>query len=88
MKRRPATIEDTKDLMLSEDYKERFIAEFIQLDIRANKLLKMLNDWKMGKLKFTPACDYGLLKKQFDLMDEYRMILRVRAQIEGIKLDL
>lgn len=77
---------DTCFMMTSESYKERFRAEFYQLDIRANKLLQMLNDWKKGKLDFERECDYGLLYKQFQLMDEYRMILRVRAQIEGIEL--
>ena len=86
MERRPATIEDTKDMMLSEDYKERFKAEFIQLEIRTDKLGNMLSDWRQGKLKFEPTCDYGLLMKQLQLMDEYRMILRVRAKIEGINL--
>ena len=77
---------DTSIMMVSESYKERFKAEYYQLDIRANKLNKMLNDWRNGKLKFEPDCDYGLLFKQFQLMDEYRMILRVRARIEGIEL--
>lgn len=77
---------DTVDGMISDDYKERFKAEYLQLDIRAEKLNKMLNEWRAGKLKFKPVCDYGLLFKQFQLMDEYRMILRVRAQIEGIEL--
>lgn len=72
--------------MMSDDYKERFRAEFKQLDIRTNKLSKMLDDWIKGKLKFDLTCDYGLLYKQLTLMDEYRMILRVRAQIEGIDL--
>lgn len=79
-------LSDTGLMMASEDYKVRFRAEYYQLDIRADKLAKMLSDWKNGKLKFEPKCDYGLLFKQFQLMDEYRMILRVRAQIEGIKL--
>lgn len=77
---------DTIDLMISENYKDRFKAEYYQLDIRANNLDKMLYEWRANKLKFKPTCDYGLLLKQFQLMDEYRMILRVRAQIEGIEL--
>lgn len=77
---------DTSIMMVSESHRERFRAEYYQLDIRANKLNKMLNDWRSGELKFEPVCDYGLLFKQFQLMDEYRMILRVRAQIEGIEL--
>ena len=85
-KKKELELMDTTDMMLSEDFKERFKAEYYQLDIRADKLLKMLNEMKAGKLKFTPKCDGGLLLKQFQLMDEYRMILRVRAQIEGIEL--
>lgn len=77
---------DTAIMMVSESYKERFRAEYYQLNIRANRLNDMLNDWRSGRLKFKPECDYGLLFKQYQLMDEYRMILRVRAQIEGIEL--
>ena len=86
MKSKSIELVDTCILMTSDSYRERFRAEYYQLDIRANKLNEMLNDWRSGKLKFEPKCDYGLLFKQFQLMDEYRMILRVRAQIEGIEL--
>ena len=86
MKNGKIELVDTADMMLSEDYKERFKAEYHQLNIRAEALRTMLYDWEVGKLKFTPICDYGFLYKQFQLMDEYRMILRVRAQIEGIEL--
>lgn len=86
MKNKSIELADTGFLMVSESYKDRFRAEYYQLDIRAEKLNKMLNDWRASKLKFEPTCDYGLLLKQFQLMDEYRMILRVRAQIEGIEL--
>ena len=83
---KPRELSDTVDMMISDDYKERFKAEYYQLNIRAEALRKLLHDWEVGKLKFKPTCDYGLLLKQFQLMDEYRMILRVRAQIEGIEL--
>ena len=86
MKKKERNLSETCELMTSEDYKDRFKAEYQQLDIRADKLLKLLNDLRAGKLKFEPKCDSGLLLKQFQLMDEYRMILRVRAQIEGIDL--
>ena len=35
-------LKDTIDLMNSNDYKERFIAEYLQVKIRYNKLLNML----------------------------------------------
>lgn len=86
MKSKSIELVDTSIMMVSESYKERFKAEYYQLDIRTRNLDKMLYEWRANKLKFKPTCDYGLLFKQFQLMDEYRMILRVRAQIEGIEL--
>lgn len=35
-------LKDTCSLMMSEDYKERFKAEYYQLKIRYAKLMKML----------------------------------------------
>ena len=79
-------LKDTVDGMLSSDYKERFKAEYYQLEYRTRKLDKMLNDWKQGKLNFEPTCTYGLLDHQRYLMKEYMRVLEQRAEIEGIKL--
>lgn len=84
--KRPATLQDSVDLMLSDDYKKRFKAEYMQLAIRHGKLATMLRNYVAGKLDFEPTTDYGLLYKQCQLMDEYLMILRVRARLEGIEL--
>lgn len=82
----PKELKDTIDLMCSEDYKERFKAEYIQLKIRCDKLQDMLADYLAGKLKFEPICPYYVLRKQLDHMAEYLYILEVRAQLEGIEL--
>lgn len=73
-------------MMVSKDFKERFIAEYDQLNVRCQKLELMLNKWKDGKLEFIPNCNYGLLKLQLDHMIDYKSILGARAKIEDIEL--
>jgi hypothetical protein len=79
-------LENTVDLMLSRDYKKRFIAEYWQLNIRSLKLYDMLVKYKAGTLQFTPACSYETLVEQSNHMAAYLYDLRVRAEIEGIDL--
>ncbi len=52
---------DTAALMKSNDFKERFQAEYIQLKIRYNGLRAMLEKYKAGTLSFQPKCSYELL---------------------------
>ena len=42
------TIKETAAMMCSEDYKERFKAEYYQLLIRYNKLRHMLIMWQVS----------------------------------------
>ena len=79
-------LNETVEMMSSSDYKERFKAEYYQLEYRTRKLEKMLNDWKQGKLDFEPTCTYGLLDHQRYLMKEYMDVLEQRAENEGVKL--
>lgn len=80
------TLEDTIEMMGSADYKERFRAEYHQLDIRIGKLQTMLKLWQEGKLDFTPTCPYDTLHTQLVYMQLYRSILEQRAVVEGIEL--
>ena len=41
------------ELMKSEDYKDRFRAEYYQLEDRIDKLANMLEKYKDGTLNFT-----------------------------------
>ncbi len=77
---------DTIPLMESEDYKERFKAEYYQLTIRIEGLKQMLDKYKNGTLKFTPTCSYALLSKQLKTMEAYAACLEVRATTERIDL--
>ena len=55
---------DTSFMMVSEDYKERFKAEYYQTKIRYNKLHAMVVKYEAGTLNFTPSCPLELLKEQ------------------------
>lgn len=74
------------ELMKSEDYKDRFRAEFYQLEDRIDKLSNMLEIYKAGTLDFTPSCSYELLNSQLKAMNEYLLYLTIRAEIEGIEI--
>lgn len=79
-------LKDTIELMNSEDYKERFKAEYYQTKIRYNKLHDMLIKKEAGVLDFTPTCPISKLQEQKRYMGEYLRCLEVRAVIEGIEL--
>lgn len=86
---------DTIALMGSEDYKERFKAEYYQTKIRYEKLKKF--NTKIEAAHRTMCCDNAveepehdcppdLLLEQQHTMGQYLHLLEVRAVIEGIEL--
>lgn len=77
---------ETVKMMNSEDFKERFLAEYYQLKIRIDGLRAMLEKYKAGALKFTPKCSYDLFHAQLVHMECYMNVLEERAKIEGIDL--
>ncbi len=77
-------LNQTVDLMNSKDYKDRFKAEYAQVYIRYNKLLKMYINW--NNLDFKPTCNKGIYSKQLNCMIDYISILEDRAKIEKIDL--
>lgn len=80
-------LKDTVKMMTSADFKERFLAEYQQVKIRADKLAAMLKKYKEGTLPFKPSCSYELLFAQLVHMSGYLNILKERAKIEGIELN-
>ncbi len=78
------TLEDTIELMKSEDYKNRLKAELQQTAIRYNKLHRMIIKYEAGMLEFELTCDIELLKRQEKAMEEYLHCLEVRVLIEKI----
>lgn len=80
------TLRETVGLMNSEDYRDRFVAEYLQTRIRYMSLHKMCIRYEAGTLSFTPKCSLELLKEQKSYMGNYLRCLEVRAEIEGITL--
>lgn len=80
------TLQDTVALMNSADYKERFKAEYYQLENRFKGLKKMLEEWDRGKLKFFPTCPRSTYDIQLNAMADYLAILEARAVMEDIEL--
>ena len=81
------TLNDTVSLMNSDDYKERFKAEYLQTKIRYDKLHKMCVKYEAGTLEFNPSCSLELLKEQKSHMGQYLHCLEVRAEIENVDLN-
>lgn len=79
-------LQDTVDLMLGTDFKDRFKAEYYQLDNRIAGLQRVLKGYKEGTLNFTPNCPYQVLYEQLMYMKAYRDVLDARAEIENIEL--
>lgn len=79
-------LEDTIPFMKSEDYRERFIAEYMQTKIRYNHLHEMIVKLDAKKLDFEPKCDRLTLVNQKSFMGQYLNQLEIRAQIEDIPL--
>ncbi len=77
-------LKDTLPLMVSADYKDRFVAEYMQTKIRYNRLHKMIVRYEAGTLDFKPTCPLALLKEQAAAMGAYLYALEKRAELEGI----
>jgi len=83
---RPMELKDTASMMLSEDYKERFQAEYGQLRLRYQKLKSMLDKWDQGMMDFEPACPRSIYNMQIRAMEDYIAVLEARAVMEDIIL--
>ena len=84
-------LNETIEMMTSSNSKERFKAEYYQLKIRHEELIKMLKGYKQGTLNFKPDCSNELLlaqllHTQLMYMECYKNVLEERAKIENIEL--
>lgn len=80
------TMKETSEMMLSADYKERFIAEYWQAVNRYKSLRKLLYRWDNDDLPFTPTCPRSTYNIQMKAMTDYIAILEARAVMEGINI--
>lgn len=83
-------LKETVELMNSEDYKERFVAEYHQVKIRYEKLNNFCNkievEEMLGKEVTKHDCPLELLREQQKYMGLYLSVLEKRALIENIVL--
>lgn len=83
-------LKETIELMCSEDYKERFIAEYLQVKIRYEKLKNFCNkievEKMLGKEVTKHDCPLELLREQQKYMGLYLSVLEKRALIENVEL--
>lgn len=83
---RPIELKDTVELMMIDNYKERFKAEYYQVKIRYGKLKYMLERWDNELLNFVPTCPRSTYDIQIRAMSDYIAVLETRAFMEGITL--
>lgn len=83
-------LKETVELMNSEDYKERFVAEYHQVKIRYEKLKNFCNkievEEMLGKEVTKHDCPLELLREQQEYMGLYLSVLEKRALIENVVL--
>ena len=84
--------EETVQMMLSEDYKARFVAEYKQTKIRYERLKKFCNRIEAAMTHPSKVdmpkhdCDLELLREQQRYMGHYLHALEIRAVVEHIEL--
>ena len=81
-------LQETVYAMTSDNYKQRFIAEYAQVVIRANKLVDVINGYFNETLEFKLECGICLIVEQYMVMKHYIEILQKRAEIENIDLTM
>ena len=79
-------LKDTIEMMVSDDYKERFRAEYYHVVIRYKKLKAMLEKWDNGELDFSPTCPRSTYNLQIKAMIDYIAVLEARAVMENVDL--
>jgi len=79
-------LKETIKLMESDDWKDRYKAEYLQLCVRLEKLESVLKKYDNGELEWEFKSPVELLRQQADYMNNYKAILEQRATYEGIEL--
>lgn len=80
------SLKATVEGMISDGYRDRFIAEYQQVSIRERNLSEVVTAYKNNELDFEPDSPIELLDMQLDIMRAYKKTLQRRAQHEHIIL--
>ena len=79
-------LKDTIELMNSSDWKERFMAEYLQTKIRYEKLHNLIVKREVGKHGFNTPISLESWKTQAHHMGLYIFELEKQAVLHGIEL--
>ena len=79
-------LKDTVELMTSADWKDRFVAEYLQAKIRYEKLHALIIKRKVGKHGFETPIPLESWERQAHHMGKYLEELEMQAAIHGIEL--
>ena len=86
IKEKSMKLNETVELMNSDDFKDRMKAEYYQLERRCNGLAKMIIDYKNNELSFTPTTPIEILQGQLLNMLGYKSQLEYRCAIECVDI--
>ena len=78
--------QDTARLMQSPSWRDRFLAEYIQVTIRKDALARFIEREMTSVIPAVASESMELMKHQFSVMTEYQEILRRRAALEQIQI--
>lgn len=79
-------LKDTIELMSSDDWKDRFAAEYLQVKTRYEKLRRMIIKRELGKCDFVTPIPLQSWKAQAFHMFMYMYELEKQAVLHGIDL--
>ena len=80
-------LKDTVKLMLSDDWRDRMLAEWLQVKIRYKRLIDAINMADQGKGKYRSEAGRAVLKSQREMMANYMTILEWRMEDAGIEFE-
>lgn len=80
------TLEETIPLMQSDDWKDRFKAEYWQLKIRLESLITLIQEVEAKRKPLPSKTPLSVYAAQATFMDSYMLWLNKRASKEGIDL--
>lgn len=80
-------LKDTVKPMLSDDWRDRLLAEWMQVCIRYRKLTEFLIAADRGDRKFKSESDRFHLRKQKEAMSWYIISLEARMKNAGIEFE-
>lgn len=75
-------LKDTIPFMISDNFNDRLKAEYLQVSIRCDKLRNEISRVFRGEIVIEPKA-LILLREQLKVMQDYKLILKARLELNG-----